>query len=102
MKDNNNNMDAEKSTAWSAFVNHGWQAYPRMGKALMLAGDLDEADEAFRLGIVEVRPAMGGGGGSLGRRLCGMRAEKEGGLLLYATQGSRSQREKIRKRSCSE
>eukprot|EP00752_Nemacystus_decipiens_P016245 g14525.t1 len=29
------------------------QAYPRMGKALMMAGELDEADRAYRLGIFD-------------------------------------------------
>lgn len=33
------------------------QAYPRMGKALMLAGELDEADQAYRLGIFDVSRA---------------------------------------------
>ncbi|CBJ34096.1 expressed unknown protein [Ectocarpus siliculosus] len=32
------------------------QAYPRMGKALMLAGDLGEADKAYRLGILQKTP----------------------------------------------
>lgn len=33
-----------------------------MGKALMMAGELDEADQAFRLGIFDVRLGSGGGG----------------------------------------
>lgn len=32
-----------------------------MGKALMLAGELDEADGAFKSGTIEVLTANGGG-----------------------------------------
>ena len=38
------------------------QAYPRMGKALMMAGELEEADQAFRLGIFDVRLGVGESG----------------------------------------
>ena len=31
------------------------QAYPRMGRALLKAGELEQADDAFRLGMREVR-----------------------------------------------
>ena len=31
------------------------QAYPRMGKALLMAGELEQADDAFRLGMRKVR-----------------------------------------------
>ncbi|CAM9225655.1 unnamed protein product, partial [Laminaria digitata] len=45
---------AVKDCALALESTNDWdQAYPRMGKALMQAGELDEAEKAYRLGILE-------------------------------------------------
>lgn len=36
------------------------QAYPRMGKAFLMAGELEEADRAYQIGTAEVLPHLFG------------------------------------------